>query len=610
MGSFKLFLSAVALLVLAIPFAFSQSSDPFPMPLCNGFVIEEVDIHTLQAYMANGNLTSVQLTKCYIDRITQLNPYLQYAHLWCTMLISEPLSKSILMPWTLPLLPMRREPLALFMVLFTEFLSWLRIILVARIRCRQLLVPWRNTLISTRLTNNSLIGSIIPADSNVVALLRKAGAVLLGKANLSEWADARSSSYSEGYSARGGQTRPPYNLTQEPGGSSSGPAVSVAANMVPFALGTETDGSVISPADRNAVVGLKPTVGLTARTGVIPESHRQDSVGVFGKTVKDAAYALDGCFGPDPADNYSMAQIGKTPSSISHNLTVLIIDYSQFVKGKSALQGVKLAVPWQRLWTAPSTQDQLPQLLAAIEALQAAGAIIYNNTNPPFINDTISPDGWSSNYGANASLTEAYLGNIDLYNDFNTYLGNLTYSPCRTLQDIINFNNDNTGSEGGIPGTFPAFASGQDGFLSAQAAMGEVNSTYWDAFNYVTYTSGPMGIDYILNYPVNGTPVQMDGYLVPSDDSGPGFQLAARVGYPIISIPVGTDVYGMPFGICVGGTAWSEAKLVELASGIEDVIQGRTLPTFYERNAKNVPAPYGYQPGEPLPVAADYTRLW
>jgi len=277
--------------------------------------------------------------------------------------------------------------------------------LAARIRCRQLLVPWRNTSSSTRITNNSLIGSIIPADSNVVALLRKAGAVLLGKANLSEWADARSSSYSEGYSARGGQTRPPYNLTQEPGGSSSGPAVSVAANMVPFALGTETDGSVISPADRNAVVGLKPTVGLTARTGVIPESHRQDSVGVFGKTVKDAAYALDGCFGPDPADNYSMAQIGKTPSSISHNLTVLIIDYSQFVKGKSALQGVKLAVPWQRLWTAPSTQDQLPQLLAAIEALQAAGAIIYNNTNPPFINDTISPDGWSSNYGANASLT-------------------------------------------------------------------------------------------------------------------------------------------------------------------------------------------------------------
>jgi amidase len=146
-------------------------------------------------------------------------------------------------------------------------------------------------------------------------LLRKAGAVLLGKANLSEWADARSSDYSEGFSARGGQCRPAYNLSQEPGGSSSGPAVAVAVNMVPFALGTETDGSVISPADRNSVVGFKPTVGLTSRAGVIPESHRQDSVGTFGKTVKDAVYALDGCFGPDPLDSYSLEQIGKTPTS-------------------------------------------------------------------------------------------------------------------------------------------------------------------------------------------------------------------------------------------------------------------------------------------------------
>src|SRR5271156_3881340 len=124
---------------------------------------------------------------------------------------------------------------------------------------------------------------------------------------------------------------------------------------------------------------------------------------------------------------------------------MLTIDYSQFVKDRTILQGVKLAVPWQRLWQSPSTQDQLPQLLAAIAALQAAGAIIYNNTNPPFINDTISPEGWSSNYGANATLTEAYLGTIDLYNDFSTYLANLTYSPCRSLQDIIDFNNDNTG---------------------------------------------------------------------------------------------------------------------------------------------------------------------
>jgi amidase len=119
----------------------------------------------------------------------------------------------------------------------------------------------------------------------------------------------------KGFLQRGRQCRPAYNLSQEPGGSSSGPAVAVAVNMVPFALGTETDGSVISPADRNSVVGFKPTVGLTSRAGVIPESHRQDSVGTFGKTVKDAVYALDGCFGPDPLDSYSLEQIGKTPTS-------------------------------------------------------------------------------------------------------------------------------------------------------------------------------------------------------------------------------------------------------------------------------------------------------
>lgn len=209
----------------------------------------------------------------------------------------------------------------------------------------------------------------------MVALLRKAGAVLLlGKANLSEWADARSSSYSEGFSARGGEVRPAYNLSQEPGGSSSGPAVAVAVNMIPFALGTETDSSVISPADRNCVVGIKRTMGLTSRAGVIPESHRQDTVGTFGKTVKDAAYALDGCFGPDPLDSTSLNQIGKTSSNASSNYANR--DYSQFITDKSALMGVKLGIPWERLWTAPSTQNQLPQLFAAINKLTAAGAII------------------------------------------------------------------------------------------------------------------------------------------------------------------------------------------------------------------------------------------
>ena len=145
------------------------------------------------------------------------------------------------------------------------------------------------------------------------AKLRRAGALLLGKATLSEWADMRSNNYSEGYSARGGQCRSAYNLTVNPGGSSSGSAVGVAANVFTFALGTETDGSVINPAERNAIVGFKPTVGLTSRAGVVPESLHQDSVGVFAKTVKEAAAVLDVIYGADPRDNYTLAQTGNTP---------------------------------------------------------------------------------------------------------------------------------------------------------------------------------------------------------------------------------------------------------------------------------------------------------
>lgn len=133
----------------------------------------------------------------------------------------------------------------------------------------------------------------------MVSLLREAGAVLFGKATLSEWADMRSNNYSEGYSARGGQCRSAYNFTLNPGGSSSGSAVGVSANVFPFALGTETDGSVINPAERNGVVGFKPTVGLTSRAGVIPESMHQDTVGCFAKTVRDATIVLDAIYGVD-----------------------------------------------------------------------------------------------------------------------------------------------------------------------------------------------------------------------------------------------------------------------------------------------------------------------
>jgi amidase len=230
----------------------------------------------------------------------------------------------------------------------------------------------------------ALLGSIVPRDAHVVKKLRDAGAVLFGKATLSEWADMRSNNYSEGYSARGGQARSAYNFTVNPGGSSSGSAISVANNVVPFSLGTETDGSVINPAMRNAVIGFKPTVGLTSRAGVIPESEHQDTIGTFGKTVADAVYAMDAIYGVDARDNYTLAQSGKTPSN----------GYAQYLSKAEALKGMKFGIPYASLWSL-ADQEQLDVLNAMVEMIKEAGATVVNGTELPHADQIVSPDGWN-----------------------------------------------------------------------------------------------------------------------------------------------------------------------------------------------------------------------
>lgn len=230
----------------------------------------------------------------------------------------------------------------------------------------------------------ALLGSIVPRDAHVVKKLRSAGAVLLGKATLSEWADMRSNNYSEGYSARGGQARSAYNFTVNPGGSSSGSAISVANNVVPFSLGTETDGSVINPAMRNAIIGFKPTVGLTSRAGVIPESEHQDTVGTFGKTVADAVYAMDAIYGVDKRDNYTLAQEGKTPAK----------GYAQYLSKSEALKGMKFGIPYASFWHL-ADQEQLDVLNAMVEMIKGAGATVVNGTELPYAAEIVSPDGWN-----------------------------------------------------------------------------------------------------------------------------------------------------------------------------------------------------------------------
>ena len=429
----------------------------------------------------------------------------------------------------------------------------------------------------------ALLGSIVPRDAFVVSKLRQAGAILLGKATLSEWADMRSNNYSEGYSARGGQARSSYNFTVNPGGSSTGSAIAVANNVVTFALGTETDGSVINPAERNAIVGIKPTVGLTSRAGVVPESVHQDTVGCFGRTVKDAVYALDAIYGVDPRDNYTAAQIGKTPAG----------GYVQYISDKSALKGARLGLPWASFW-ALADPEQQTILRSLISLIESAGAIIVNNTELPSYKTIVSPTGWDWDYGRTRGYpneSEYTYVKVDFYNNIATYLSELSNTKIRSLADIVAYNEANYGSEGGFPAIQPAFGSGQDGFLASLATGGVMNETYHQALSFCQQSTRENGIDAALHN--NGAPV--DALLVPPDVAQT-YQVAAQAGYPVITVPAGVhSLSGMPFGLAVMGTAFSEAGLVRLASAIEDlqVSAGtpyrRSMPTWAGYLERNIP---------------------
>lgn len=429
----------------------------------------------------------------------------------------------------------------------------------------------------------ALRGSVVPRDAFVVARLREAGAVLLGKTTLSEWADARSSNYSEGYSATGGQARSSYNLTVNPGGSSSGSAVAVANNLVAFALGTETDGSVINPAERNAIVGIKPTVGLVSRAGVVPESIHQDTVGLFGRTLRDAVHGLDAIYGVDILDNYTAAQVGKTPEE----------RYGNSLSDRSALRGAKFGLPWLSFW-ALADPEQQAILLELIELIKDAGAIIVNGTEIPNYQTIVSPAGWNWDYGTTRGYpneSEYTYIKVDFYNNLQTYLSGLGNTTIRSLEDVVQFNNEHAIAEGASPNLNAAFASGQDLLLASLASGGVMNSTYWEALTFCQQSTREKGIDAALQYRNH----KLDALLVPPD-VGQSYQIAAQAGYPVISLPAYIhSLSGMPFGLALMGTAFSEATLVKYASAIEDLqevsktVYRRTRPQWLGLFADNIP---------------------
>ncbi|MCJ1368406.1 hypothetical protein MMC16_007548 [Acarospora aff. strigata] len=538
-------LTSSQLLETPVPYEFpdiESQSNLFPIPPCNGLTLEEATIDQLQDAMTDGKLTSSQLVLCYLQRIYQTDDYIN------------------------AIMELNPDMMDVAAKLDTERAS-------GHVRGPLHGIPFivkeniaSKDKMETTAGSWALLGSIVPRDAYVVQRLRETGALLLGKATLSEWADMRSNNYSEGYSARGGQARSPYNLTLNPGGSSSGSAAAVAANICAFALGTETDGS-----------------GLTSRAGVVPESQHQDTVGTFGRTVRDAVYALDGTYGADPLDNYTLGQIGKTPES----------GYAQFLTNKETLKGAVFGLPWQSFWVLadPAQQAQLLELVALITE---AGATVINGTELPNSQTIVSPTGWNWDYGSTrgyANESEYTVVKVDFYNDIKRYLAELTNTKIKSLEDVVQYNIDNLGSEGGLPNVNPAFESGQDGFLASLETKGIMDETYYQALDFIQKSTREGGIDTALKY--NGS--QLAALLVPPD-VGQTYQIAAQAGYPMITLPVGVNAgTGMPFGLALMNTAWSEATLIKYASAIEDLQftsgtrQKRTLPLWYEYRTRNIP---------------------
>jgi amidase len=396
----------------------------------------------------------------------------------------------------------------------------------------------------------ALVGSKPPKDSMVAQKLREAGAVILGKTNLSEWANIRSNQSSSGWSGRGGQTKNPYVLDRNPCGSSSGSGAGVSANLCAIAIGTETDGSIVCPASANGVVGLKPTVGLVSRSGIIPISHSQDTAGPLCRTVRDAAILLGALTGVDEEDKATSQSRGKSYA-----------DYTQFLIA-DGLRGARIGVV-RGTFGFSGAVDAL--MGAALEVLKAQGAVL------------VDPAEIETRGKFDESESTVFM--YELKADLNAYLAKLgPRAPVHTLQEIIEFNEKNREQE------MPYF--GQDLFLKSQLKGPLTSQEYLDALKKNHQLARTEGIDATMDKhkldaligPTGGPAWLTD--LVAGDHFGGGSSSSAAVaGYPNISVPAG-DIFGLPVGISFFGRPWSEPVLIRIAYAYEQASKLRKPPQF------------------------------
>jgi amidase len=396
----------------------------------------------------------------------------------------------------------------------------------------------------------ALVGSKPPKDSFVAQKLRAAGAVILGKTNLSEWANIRSNHSSSGWSGRGGQTNNPYALNRNPCGSSSGTGAGISANLAAIGIGSETDGSIVCPSSANGLAGIKPTVGLVSRAGIIPISHSQDTPGPMCRTVRDAAILLSMLAGIDPDDPATSATAGRMQA-----------DYSKFCD-PNGLSGARIGVARKFFGFSDAVDALMEQ---ALDVMRKHGATIID----PAEIETLGK------FDESESTVFMY----ELKTDLNAYLARLGPSaPVKTLKDIIDFNDRNRQKE------MPYF--GQDLFLKSQSKGPLTEKEYTDALAKNHQLARTEGIDATMDknrldaiIAPTGGPAWITDLVTGDHFSGGSSNAAAVAGYPNINVTAGY-IFGLPVGISFFGRAWSEPTLIKLAYAFEQATKPRRTPRF------------------------------
>jgi amidase len=482
--------------------------------------LEEISIAELQARMAGGAVTAQALTQAYLERIEQVDR-------------GGPRLRSVI--------ELNPDALGIAAQLDSERAQ-------GRVRGPLHGIPIivkdnidTGDRMQTTAGSLALVGTPASQDAPVIRKLRQAGAVLLGKANLSEWANFRSSRSSSGWSGRGRQTRNPFVLDRNPGGSSAGSGVSVSANLCAAALGTETDGSIMSPSSANGVVGIKPTVGLTSCQGVIPISHTQDTVGPHARTVTDAAVVLS-----------AIAQSGT--------------DYRQFLDA-DGLRGTRIGVA-RKFHTGYSEHtDRVFE--RALEVLKDRGATLIEDVEIPGRADL------REKFAGTDSTSEAIVLEYEFKADLAAYLATRAGLGLRTLADLIRFNEEHAEEE------MPYF--GQERWLAAEARGPLTDELYMQALKHnQAFARGFAQVFQALDAlvaPTNAPPWAID--LFDGDRLlGGSAQAAAVAGFPLITVPAGFVADLLPLGLTFMGPSLSEGTLIKLAFAFEQANPVRRAPRY------------------------------